>query len=44
MRRNTTLGKAALVTALGVLSVPLAGFTEARVPFRAAAPRPALVD
>jgi cytochrome c peroxidase len=30
MRRNTTLGKAAFVTALGVLSVPLAGFTEAQ--------------
>jgi cytochrome c peroxidase len=30
MRRNTTLVKAAFVTALGVLSVPLAGFTEAQ--------------
>jgi cytochrome c peroxidase len=30
MRRNTKLGKAAFVTVLGVLSVPLAGFTEAQ--------------
>jgi cytochrome c peroxidase len=41
MRRNTTLVKAAFVTALGVLSVPLAGFTEAQAQAYADQPVPA---
>jgi len=46
MHRNTTLVKAAFATVLGILSVPLAGLTEARAqvdqPFPAYNPYPAL--
>ena len=40
MHRNTTLVKAAFATMLGIASIPLAGFTEARAQGSAAVDQP----